>query len=133
MNFVAEKGSTTTIRTQPEVVRNLKATVTPHKNLEGGQLVTVDWSGYTPGAAISILECNPSNRDLANSPGCDYTKAALLHDNPTGEGSLQLEIIEGQVGDGICDAEHKGCFILINNESSSDPKDAVFVTITFAK
>ncbi len=133
MTFVAEEGSTTTIPTQPEVEHDLKASVTPHKNLEGGQLVTVEWSGYTPGKAVSILQCNPSNRDLTNGAGCDYTKAALLHDNPTGEGTLQLEIIEGQVGDGVCDADHKGCFILINNESSSDPKDSVFVTITFVK
>ncbi|MSO79415.1 MAG: hypothetical protein EXQ79_07380 [Acidimicrobiia bacterium] len=68
-----------------------------------------------------------------NGAGCDYTKAALLHANPTGDGTLQLEIVEGQVGDGICDAKHKGCFILIDNESSSDPNDAVFITITFAK
>jgi fermentation-respiration switch protein FrsA (DUF1100 family) len=133
MLFEEEEGSTTTIPTQPKVKRDLQATVTPRKNLTGGQIVTVEWSGYTPGKAISVLECNPSNRDLTNSVGCDYTKAALLHPNPTGEGSLQLEIVEGVVGDGTCDAKHPGCFILVNNESSTDPESSVFVDIKFAK
>jgi dienelactone hydrolase len=133
MIFDEDAGSTTTIPTQPKVKRDLKATVTPRKNLTGGQIVTVEWSGYTPGKAISVLECNPSNRDLSNSVGCDYTKAALLHPNPTGEGSLQLEIVEGVVGDGTCDAKHPGCFILVNNESSTDPENSVFVNITFAR
>ena len=133
MQFETEEGSPTTIPTQPKVERDLHASVTPRKNLEGGQLVTVEWRGYTPGKAISVLECNPSNRDLTNSVGCDYTKAALLHPNPTGEGSLQLEIVEGVVGDGVCDAEHPGCFILVNNESSRDTENSVFVKISFAK
>jgi len=133
MQFDEQEGSTTTIPTQPRVARHLKATVSPKKNLSGGQLVTVDWSGYTPGKAINILQCTASNRDMTNSAGCDYTKAALLHPNPTGEGSLQLEIVEGTVGDGICDAQHQGCFILVNNESSTDPRDSVFLDITFAK
>jgi fermentation-respiration switch protein FrsA (DUF1100 family) len=133
MRFVAEPGARSTIPTVPKPKRDLKARVTPRKNLNGGQMVTVDWSGYTPGKAISILQCNPGNRDLTNGAGCDYTHGALLHENPTGEGSVQIEIVEGQVGDGVCDATHKGCFILVNNESSSDPANSVFVDITFAR
>jgi hypothetical protein len=132
MKFVAKKGATEMIPTTTTLARHLEASVSPHTNLTGGQMVDVTWSGYTPGKAISILECNPSDRNLTNGGGCDYSKAALLHPNPTGEGSLQLEIVEGQVGDGVCDATHPGCFILINNESSTDPKNSVFVDITFA-
>jgi hypothetical protein len=105
--------------------------VTPSKNLHGGQMVTVAWSGYTPGKVVNILECNGSDRDLSNSGGCDYSKAAILHPDPNGAGSLQLEIVEGTVGDGTCDATHRGCFIIVNNASSTDPKDSVPVDITF--
>jgi hypothetical protein len=46
---------------------------------------------------------------------------------------VELEIIEGAVGDGTCDAEHPGCFIVVNNASSSDPRDSVVVPISFGR
>jgi hypothetical protein len=131
MKFVTAKGATTTVPTVKTPELHLKASVTPRKNLQGGQMVTVAWSGYTPGKVVNILECNGSDRDLSNSGGCDYSKAAILHPDPTGGGSLQLEIVEGAVGDGTCDATHRGCFIIVNNASSTDPKDSVPVDITF--
>lgn len=133
MNFVADEGSTVTVPTLAHEELNLKASVEPRKNLDGGQVVTVKWSGYSKGKVVNILQCNASSRDLSNSAGCDYTKALLLHANPTGEGEAQLEIVEGPVGDGFCDAAHPGCFILVNNASSTDPEGSVFVPITFKK
>lgn len=133
MKWVGKRGSTTTVPTLPHEKLDLKASVTPRKNLEGGQVVTVKWSGYSAGKAINILQCNAGNRDLANSAACDYSQGGLLHENPTGEGSLELAVIEGPVGDGVCDAEHPGCFILVNNASSTDPKDSRFLTIAFAR
>jgi len=131
MRFVAERGATTTIPTLPEVKRHLKAKVTPSKHLTDGQEVTVTWSGYTPGKVVNILQCNRGNRDLSNSGGCDFTHARLLHPNPTGEGSVTMSVVEGRVGDGICDAAHRGCFIVVNNESSTDPDDSVILDISF--
>jgi len=37
------------------------------------------------------------------------------------------------VGDGVCDAKHAGCFIVVNNASSSDPRDSMILDITFKK
>ena len=133
MTFVAEKGSTTTLPTLPKEQLDLRAAVTPRKNLVGGQIVTVSWSGYSKGKVVNILQCNASSRGLTNPAGCDYSKAVLLHADPTGDGQVQLEIVEGKVGDGACDAEHQGCFVVINNASSSDPQDSVTVPITFEK
>lgn len=133
MQYVDEKGSTTTIPTLPKEKLKLEASVTPNKNLSGGDIVTVSWSGYSAGKVVNILQCNASDRDLGNSGACDYAKAVLLHANPTGDGSTQLEIVEGPVGDGVCDAKHQGCFIVVNNASSTDPKDSVIVDITFRK
>lgn len=133
MQYVDEKGSTTTIPTLPKEKLQLEASVTPNRKLSGGDVVTVSWSGYSAGKVVNILQCNGSNRDLGNSGACDYAKAVLLHANPTGDGSAQLEIVEGPVGDGICDAQHQGCFIVVNNASSTDPKDSVIVDIMFRK
>jgi dienelactone hydrolase len=133
MQFVAQPGSTTTIPTVPRPVQNLEATVTPNKNVSGGQVVTVKWKGYTPGKVVNILQCNAGDRDLSDSSGCDFTNAKLLQADPTGEGEAQLTIVEGTVGNGVCDARHAGCFVVVNNASSSDPRDSVKVDITFAK
>jgi dienelactone hydrolase len=133
MQFDPQVGSTTTIPTVPRPVQNLEATVTPNKNLIGGQAVTVKWSGYTPGKVVNILQCNATDRDLSRSTACDFANAKLLQADPTGEGVAQLTIVEGTVGDGVCDAKHQGCFVVVNNASSSDPRDSVIVDITFAK
>jgi len=134
MQFDAQKGSTTTIPTVPRPAQNLKATVTPNKNVTGGQVVTVHWSGYTPGKVVNILQCNATNRELENSSACDYANAKLLQPDPTGEGEAQLTIVEGPVGTGgVCDAKHPGCFVVVNNASSSDPRDSVLVDLAFKK
>ncbi len=132
MKFAAEQGSTATVPTVKPIERHLQAAVTPHKNLHGGQMVTVTWSGYTPGKVVNVLQCNGGDRDLSKSNECDYAKAALLHPDPTGEGSLQLEIVEGPIGTSACDATHPGCFIIVNDASSTDPKDSVQLDISFA-
>jgi predicted esterase len=131
LKFVAEPGSTATIPTLPKPKLDLQATVRPSTNLTGGQKVTVTWSGYTPGKVVNILQCAGSDQDLSDSAACDYTKAALLHADPTGSGSLELEIVEGKVGTGVCDATHQGCFIVVNNASSPDPASSNKVPITF--
>ena len=133
MQFDAEKGSTTTIATAPRPAQNLKATVTPRKNLSGGQTVTVKWSGYTPGKVVNILQCDGMNRDLTNSTMCDYANAKLLYPNPTGAGEVQLTIVAGPVGTGTCDAQRPKCIIVVNNASSSDPRDSVILDISLKK
>jgi fermentation-respiration switch protein FrsA (DUF1100 family) len=133
MTFAPEPGSPTTLPTLPKEKLHLKATVSPNKNLVAGQTVTVAWSGYSKGKVVNILQCNARARDLRHAGSCDYTKAALLHDDPTGTGEVPLEIVTGKVGDGTCDAKHQGCVIVVNNASSSDPKDSVVVPITFKR
>jgi hypothetical protein len=41
--------------------------------------------------------------------------------------------IEGPIGTGACDADHHGCFVIVNNASSTDPKDSVRIDISFAR
>lgn len=132
MLYISKPGSTETASTLPTPKLDLHAKATPSTNLTDGQAVTVTWRGYTPGKAITILECSPGDRQLSNSAACDFTHADLLQPNPTGEGSLTLQISKGKVGTGICDASHKGCFILVDNASSTDPTKNVFLPISFA-
>jgi fermentation-respiration switch protein FrsA (DUF1100 family) len=132
MRFARAVGSTETIPTPSAPKLQLRANASATTNLTDGQIVTVTWSGYTPGKVVNILECTPSDRQLTNSAGCDYTHALLLKPDPTGSGSLPLTIVQGKVGTGVCDAAHPGCFILVNNASSTDPAGSVFIPITFA-
>ncbi len=92
----------------------------------------MQWSGYAAGKVVNILQCDDSNRDLSNSATCDYANAKLLSPNPTGDGETQLTIVEGAVGTGRCDARNP-CIVIVNNASSSDPRDNVIVDITFEK
>ena len=129
--FVATKpGSTKKIPIAPPVHYDRKASVTPDKGLEGGQMVTVEWEGFSPGGVINIVQCGD---EKAATAGCDLTKAIILHDDPTGEGSLVLEVVEGPVGTEICDAEHPPCSIVFNDDSSQDPDAIVRVPIRFAR
>jgi predicted dienelactone hydrolase len=131
MRFDATVGSTATIPTPAAPKLNLRATASQTTDLVNGQKITITWSGYTAGKVINILQCNASDRDLSNSAGCDYQHAALLHPDPTGSGSVELQIIAGRVGNGVCDAAHPGCFLLVNNASSTDPASNVFIPISF--
>jgi dienelactone hydrolase len=131
MRFDATVGSTATIPTPAAPKLNLRATASQTTDLVNGQQVTITWSGYTAGKVVNILECNSSDRDLSNSAGCDYQHGALLHPDPTGSGSLQMQIVAGKVGNGVCDAAHPGCFILVNNASATDVASNVFIPISF--
>lgn len=133
LRYIPAAGSTVTIPTVPAPKADLHASATPNANLRGGQKVTITWSGYTAGKVINILECSAADKDLANQAACDFSRAALLHPDPTGSGTLQLEIVEGKVGTGTCDATHQGCFIIVNNASSTDPAASPMIPITFAR
>jgi hypothetical protein len=98
--FVAEPGTGTTVATQaPRTRRTATADVTT--GLRAGQVVTVSWSGFTPGKVVNIVQC--SQGATGGNDVCDLTKAKILQPDPIGEGSLPLEIIVGPVGTGRCD------------------------------
>jgi hypothetical protein len=130
VRFVSKPGAQVTIATQPEQTRDLKATVTPRTGLTNGQVVTVKWSGYTPGATINIVQC--SSHVPGDAAACDLKAGKILQPNPTGAGSLPLGIVVGPVGTGICDATHPVCDVVVNDGGSLDPAASVRIRITFA-
>ena len=86
--------------------------------------MTVKWSGYTAGKVVNILECNASDVSLNRSAACSFAHGKILIPDPTGQGTQKLEIVEGPVGNGTCDAAHPGCLIVVNN-ASSEPAEHV--------
>ncbi len=131
VRFVQQVGSAATIPLPPIPKLHLHASVTPTANLADGQKVTVRWSGYTPGAVVNILECAPSVVQSNSSSGCDFSGAKILTPDPTGHGSVQLQMVTGAVGTGTCDAAHPGCLIVVNNASSTAPTASVRIPISF--
>ena len=131
VDFVPTMGSTVKLPVPPLPIVHLHASVTPSTNLTNGQTVTVRWSGYTAGKVVNVLEC--SHVDLANadSSGCDFSNAAILHSDPSGRGSLTMRVATGVVGNGVCDAAHP-CHIVVNDASSTVPSYSRALPITFA-
>lgn len=127
--FAAERGSGVTVPTAPPVTGR-KASAEPTTNLTDGQMVTVSWSGFTPGKVVNIVQCAEGAR--GGNDICDLTKGKILQPNPTGEGSLQLEIIVGPVGTGTCDATKDDCVIVVNDAGLQDPEATVRIPISFA-
>ena len=125
------QGSRSTLPVPKVAALHLHATVTPDTGLHDGQTVTVQWSGYTPGKVVNILECSSVEISTASSSGCSFAHAAILHADPTGSGSVGLDVGTGVIGNGVCDATHT-CYVVVNNASSTDPAGSKVVPIRFA-
>lgn len=124
-------GATATIRVPPLPVVHLQASVSPSTDLTDGETVTVRWSGYTAGRVVNVLECSHVDISTADSSGCDFSNAKILHYDPTGSGSLTMQVATGRVGNGVCDSSHP-CVIVVNDASSTEPSYTRELPITFA-
>jgi Neocarzinostatin family len=95
-----------------------------------GATVTVSWSGFTPGKTINVVQC--SNRTAGDASACDLKTGKILQPDPTGTGSLPMEIVTGPVGTGVCDSAHPDCQIVFNDGGSLDPSSSLRISISFA-
>jgi fermentation-respiration switch protein FrsA (DUF1100 family) len=132
LHLAAAPGSRATLPTVPVPVLHLQATVTPQRGLVSGQSVTITWRGYSAGKVVNVLECNAGDRKATSASACDFANAKILQPDPTGAGSVTMPVVEGKVGNGVCNAAHS-CFVIVNNASSTDPAGSVLVPITFAR
>lgn len=124
-------GSEATVPLPKVAAVHLQAGVSPNANLHDGQVVTVHWSGYTPGKVVNILECSQVDIASASSAGCSFAHAAILHPDPTGSGSVEIHVGTGTIGNGVCDSTHS-CYVIVNNASSTNPVDTKELPIRFA-
>ena len=106
------------------------ASAEPTSGLVDGQTVVVSWRGYLPDQSVNILQC--SQGGLEGSSVCDFTYAKILHPNPTGEGSVELVIVAGPVGTGVCDATVDDCVVAVNDAGILEPEATIRIPISFA-
>jgi dienelactone hydrolase len=112
-------------------VVHLHASVSPSHDLTSGEAVTIQWSGYTAGKVINILECSHVDISSGSSAGCTFANAGLLDPDPTGSGTFTMHIMTGPIGNGTCDSTHS-CFIAVNNASSLTASNTKSLPISFA-
>jgi dienelactone hydrolase len=112
-------------------VVHLRASVSPSHDLTSGEAVNVQWSGFTAGKVINILECSHVDIAAGSSAGCTFANAGLLHPDPTGHGQFTMHIITGPVGNGVCDSSHP-CSIAVNNASALTASNTKILPISFA-
>jgi dienelactone hydrolase len=131
MEFAAKRGAKTTIPTIPQPELTRRAQATPTEDLTDGQIVTVEWRGYTPGKTVNVIQCVDDSEN-SGAAGCDLNHGKVLIPNPTGSGSTTIPIVVGTVGTGVCDADHPPCQIVVNDAGLTDPDATVRIPITMA-
>jgi predicted esterase len=130
MHFSAEAGAELAIPTTAPVATDRQASVSDDSDLVDGQVVTVSWSGYTPGQVVNIVQCAHGGDGSAGA--CELTTGRILEPNPTGSGSVELEIVVGPVGDGACGAGEPPCVIVVNDGGLQEPAATIRIPISFA-
>ena len=130
MVFVDEGDEPVTIKPSQPRMSSRAAAVTPTTELRNGQRVRVTWSGFIPGRVVNIVQCSGEGRD--SSASCNLVTGKILQPNPTGSGSLDLEIVIGQVGNGRCDVSTTDCVIVVNDASLQDEDANIRIPLSFA-
>lgn len=131
MTFISDPDQSASVeRTLPQL-SSRAASATPSTFLRDGQTVRVSWSGFLPGRVVTVVQC--SGGGLSGVSACDLVTGQVLHDDPTGSGSLELEIVAGRVGNGFCDADHSDCVIIVNDASLQDEDANIRIPLTFAR
>lgn len=109
--------------------RARRATAQPSSALRDGQRVRVTWSGFLPGRVVTVVQCSDGGRDGVAS--CDMVTGAVLRANPTGEGSADVVVRTGRVGNGTCSAAADDCIILVNDATSLDEDATIRIPLSF--
>ena len=127
--YEADAGAPTTVPTTTIAVdRQVSADTTT--GLTGGQVVTVTWSGFIPGGTINVVQCSAGG--TGGGGFCDLTIGHILQPNPTGAGSIGLEIVVGPVGEGTCGPGVTDCVIVVNDSGLNDEGSTIYLPIEFA-
>jgi predicted dienelactone hydrolase len=127
--YTATGGTDVTLPLPPPVT-NRAATVEPSTNLVNDQVVTVSWRNFT-GENVFIVQCSQGG-DGGNDI-CELSDNQLLFQpNPTGDGSVSMRIITGDVGSGRCDATTDDCVVVLNDGGVQSEGATIRIPISFA-
>jgi len=80
---------------------------------------------------VNIVQCSGMGRD--SSASCNLVTGKILQPDPSGSGSLDLDIVVGQVGNGRCDATTTDCVIVVNDGSLQEEDANIRIPLTFAR
>ena len=127
--YTATGGTDVTLPLPPPIT-NRAASVDPSMNLVAGQVVTVSWLNFTPDNVVNIVQC--SEGGTGGNEVCAFSNALILQPNPTGDGSLPMEIIVGDVGSGRCDATTDDCVIVVNDGGLLGEEAIIRLPISFS-
>ncbi len=127
--FASEGGTDVRVESADEDL-DRQVSVQPAMDLVDGQTVTVTWEGFLPGQVVNVVQC--SEGGTGGNEVCEIAGGKILQPNPTGDGSLELEIIVGPVGTGTCDASTDDCVIVVNDAGLPDPDATIRIPISFA-
>ncbi len=89
------------------------------------------WPGVASSSdgSINVLQCSDADEGAGF---CDLTNGQVLVPNPTGDGTIDLEIVVGPVGEGSCGPGVTGCVIAVNDSGLADPDATIYVPLEFA-
>ena len=114
----------------PPPVTDREATVEPSSNLVDEQIVTVSWRNFTFDN-VFIVQC--SQGGTGGNDICELSDNQLLFQpNPTGDGSVSMRIITGEVGNGRCDATTDDCVVVVNDGGVQSEGTTIRIPISFA-
>ena len=131
MTFISDPNQTASVeRTLPKMSAR-SATVEPSTGLRDRQKVRVEWSGFLPDRVVTVVQCSGGASDGPAS--CDLVTGKILQHDPTGSGSLELEIVVGKVGNGVCDADHTDCVVIVNDAALQDADANIRIPLSFAR
>lgn len=116
------------VQERPATART--ATVSKQDGLRDGERITVTWSGFLPGKTVNIVQCTGDGK--GGSETCEIRPGQVLIPDPTGAGQLEMAVIVGKVGNGVCDPSNP-CTILVNDSGLQDADAFVYFPITFAR
>jgi hypothetical protein len=103
-------------------------TVTPSTNLTDGTAVTVTWTGLTPGATPSIVQCKDAPTTGASGADCEFLTLQVASDASNGSGAGQdTFVIHDSTGLAalnsrtavLCDSAHPGSILVLDNPNDN--------------
>jgi predicted esterase len=129
MHWAPDAATNVPVDTLPEPETNRQAFLSADSDLIDGQVITVSWSGFLPGKIVNVMQC--TGEVNGGSAACNISGGRLFYPDPEGEGSLELVVHTGPIGNGVCDSVNP-CTVLVNDASLTDEAALIRLPITFA-
>ena len=113
----------------PDPQPNPRVTVSPNTDLQDGQTVQVDATGYTPNASVGTAQCRAGATDVSD---CDLGHSIITTSDGDGAWSASLVVgARSRVGSEVVDCREAGACV-IGAARTSDYKEQAGSSLAFA-